>query len=395
MRKKINGFIRVSAMLLLVCMLFLYGCESAENNSAGTTTYVENTTPEETTSTAETTTEAVTTLDVPGDDAVFTMTQKVTVAKEDYLSESKYSEFLSASKKKYLTPGLMQNTVPQGLARSPSDGRIYVSSYSGKSNTPSVVLAMNEEGLLVAEYLIKNSDGSPFTGHVGGIAVTEQYMYIAVGSDGNGAYCLAEFKLSELQRYGSSEIKIENTVSVPSGTGFLSYADGILWTGNFYLKGTYDLGSIFNFPTSVDGKPYGGYAAAYRVDEKSGKLSEDAKLGYAKPYYVLAIPDKVQGFAYSGGKIALSISYGRKNDSYISIYKFLFENTGKTIKADGVEYKFATLGSANHVKTYTVMPMTEGLAVTKGGNLLVLFESAAIKYSDSRCPTDYIWETEF
>ena len=86
MRKKINGFIRVSAMLLLVCMLFLYGCESAENNSAGTTTYGENTTPEETTSTAETTTEAVTTLDVPGDDAVFTMTQKVTVAKEDYVS---------------------------------------------------------------------------------------------------------------------------------------------------------------------------------------------------------------------------------------------------------------------------------------------------------------------
>jgi len=384
---------------ILLCLAVLSGC-SYGGSGADTTTGTppvsdpgSATTPYNTTEAL--TTEALTTADVPPSDMKLTMSHESTVKKEDYTSVSKYAEYLKASKKKYLTPGLLQDTVPQGLSRSPSDGRIYVSSYSNKNNTPSVVIVMNAEGELVAEYILKNSDGSAFTGHVGGIAVTETYMYIAVGSDGNGAYCLAEFKLSDLQRYGSSEIKIKDTVSIPSGTSFLSYSDGILWAGNFYLKGTYDLGSIFNFTTSVDGKNYGGYAAAYKIGENDGRLTEDETLGYARPDYILAIPDKVQGFSYSNGRIALSISYGRKNDSYISVYKFIIGNTSKKIKADGVEYNFSTLGSANLLKTYTVMPMTEGLTLTEDGKLLVLFESAAMKYSDSRCPTAYIWETEF
>lgn len=380
--------------LISATLLFAMLASCSLREGRGDTTQGESTTLEESDTPAQAT-EEITTADVLPEGVKLTMSQISTVNTESYRDEDKYSEYIRASEKRYLVPGLVQNTVPQGLSVSPDDGRIYVSSYSNLKNTPSVILVMNKEGVSVAEYFIRNSDGTPFTGHVGGIAVTEHYMYVAVGSDGEGTYCLAEFKLSEFQRYGTSDIKIEKTVSVPSGTGFLSYADGILWTGNFYLKGTYDLGSKFNFTTTVDGKAYGGYAAAYSLDKENARLVEDDKLGYAKPSFVLAVPDKVQGFAYRGGKVFLSISYGRKNDSFLSVYSFVPGNTKKTVEIDNVSYDFETLGQKNHVKTFTLMPMTEGLTFDTDGRLLVLFESAAMKYADSRCPTAYIWATEF
>lgn len=382
---------------LLLCMTIfstlLIGCANENVSDVGTA----STTTEESSSVSneETTTEDVTTQDVLPEGVTFKSTQVNTIKKEDYIGQSKYKDFLNISEKSHIVPALEQNTVPQGLAYSPSDGRVYITSYSALSNTPSVILALNADGDFVAEYFLYNSDGTPFVGHVGGIALTEHYMYIALGGDGNGAYSVGEFKISDLPRYGSHDLKIIDTVSVPSGVSYLSYNDGILWTGNFYIKGTYDLGSKFNFTTSVDGKAYGGYAAAYRLDKNDARLVEDESLGYAKPDYVLATPDKVQGLAYDNGKVVLSISYGRKNDSYVYVYKSFLENTGNTVKVDGVEYKFDVLGSKNLLKSYRAIPMSEGITVDADGKFLLLFESAAIKYSDSLCPTDRLWRMDF
>ena len=265
------------------------------------------------------------------------------------------------------------------------------------AETPSVILVLDPNGKLVAEYNIYNADGTPYTGHVGGIAVTEDYLYFSGPADKDGNYTLAEFPLSELTLNGSQTIKIKDTVAIPIGTGYVFYADGMLWIGNFYLKGTYDLGKIFNFTIpSSSGKEYGGYAAAYDLSYKEVKRLE-VKDGdkYAVPDFVLATPDKVQGFAYRDGKVTLSISYGRKKTSTLAFYKINLSNPTGRITVDGNKYPFIILDTTNMVASMTALPMTEGLTYSEDGELLVLFESAAQKYSDSRDPTDYIWKIEF
>lgn len=380
--------------LILVCtsasVSLLASCENPNIGDSATTPG--DTTLSEITTPPSESSQIKDTSDITPENTSFTMTQTSTVSEKDYESKIKYKYFLSKTEKKYIIPGLEQNTIPQGVAYSSSNDRIYITSYSNASNTPSVIFALNSEGTLVAEYILKNSDGTPFTGHVGGIAVTEQYIYISVGANGNGAYCVAEIKLSDLEKYGSHEITLNKKVSLPSGVSFLSYSDGILWAGNFYHpSANYNLGTVFNFTTTVDSIKYGGYAAAYKTDS-NGRLIEDTSLGYAKPFYVLAIPNKVQGLAYSNGKIYLSTSYGRRNDSYIYAYDVSLTDTGKKITADSQTYNFDTLRLENLSDTILAIPMSEALTVTKDGNILVLFESGAMKYSDGYYRTDSIWK---
>lgn len=385
----------IATIAIILCLTLTFGCNTAPTEQTDPeTTDAQTTLPDQTTE--ATTTEQIETLpNIPG--GKLTMTQEANVAEESFTNNRDYLSFLKSAERYTLTPGLKQNTVPQGLARNPKTGYIYVSSYSGASNTPSVILVMDPTGKFVAEYTIYNADGTPFTGHVGGVAVTEDYLYFSGPTDKDGNYTLAEFPLSRLTLNGSQDIKIESTVAIPIATGWVFYADEMLWIGNFYLKGTYDLGKIFNFTTkNSNGKEYGGYAAAYDLSNKEVKRIEVKKGDkYAVPDHVLATPDKVQGFAYRDGCVTLSTSYGRKNTSYLMCYKIDLSKPKDNITADGITYPLIVLDDTNMVKSIPTMPMTEGLTYSADGEILVLFESAAKKYSDSRDPTDYIWKIEF
>ena len=385
----------IATIAIILCLTLTFGCNTAPTEQTDPeTTDAQTTLPEQTTE--ATTTEQIETLpNIPG--GKLTMTQETNVAEESFTNNRDYLSFLKSAERYTLTPGLKQNTVPQGLARNPKTGYIYVSSYSGASNTPSVILVMDPTGKLVAEYNVYNANGTPFTGHVGGVAVTEDYLYFSGPNDSNGNYTVAEFDLDTLTLNGSQDIKIEKTVAIPVGASWLFYADGMLWAGNFYLKGTYDLGRIFNFTTkSSDNKDYGGYAIAYDLSKKAEKrLTIDEGKQYAIPDHVLATPDKVQGFAYRNGSVALSISYGRKNTSYIKLYDIDLGSAKSSITVDGETYPLTILDNKNIVASIPALPMTEGLTLSEDGKLLVLFESAAQKYSDSKDPTDYIWEMDF
>lgn len=311
----------------------------------------------------------------------------------DKFYKVKFADFVSDAEKFCLTPGLAENFVPQGLARGAGNGWLYVTGYDGDGKQASVIMVLDTDGTLIAEYILHNADGSNFNGHVGGIAVTEDVLYVSAGSDTDGNYIIAEFPLCELAVSGSQDIKIGRTVAVPMGASWLSYADGILWVGNFYLKGSYDLGSIFNFTTkSADGKAYGGYAAAYDLtDAETKALTVANGEPYAIPDFILACPDRVQGFICENGVVGLSLSYGRSNDSTLVYYAVDLEKPDRTLELDGRSYPFTVLDSRNQRASVTAMPMTEGLAPSGDGRVLVIFESGANKYSNASFPTDMIW----
>ena len=66
--------------------------------------------------------------------------------------------------------------MPQGLSHDPSNGYTYVSAYHYTGAEPSIIAVLDECGILIAEYLLYKADGSAYTGHVGGIAVSESAL---------------------------------------------------------------------------------------------------------------------------------------------------------------------------------------------------------------------------
>ena len=324
-----------------------------------------------------------------------TMTQTSTV-KENFLSVAAFKEFLDNSEKYAVIPGLKEGIVPQGMARNPKTGYVYISAYFTTSNTASVILVLDETGTFVAEYHMYKSDGTPFTGHMGGICATEEYLYFSGPSTADGYYSVGELAFADLPTAGSYDVTFTSTVALPISTSYLFYDNGAIWVGNFYLEGSYDLGKFFNVKTATsDGKSYGGYAAMFLVDEETKRLTVPEGEKYAIPVLTLACPDKVQGFAYRDGKIALSISYGRNNNSYLDFFAIDPDAATKTFTADGKTYPMIVLDSRNRVKTITAMGMTEGLTLAENGDVLILFESGAQKYSNAKNPTDYIWSLPF
>ena len=328
-------------------------------------------------------------------DPTLKLTQQKTVKNENFTSVSTFAEFLRKSERFALVPGLSENIVPQGIGRNPETGYTYISSYFNESGKASVISVLDEKGRFVAEYHVYNKNGTPFTGHMGGICVTEDYIYFSGPSVGD-YYSVAEFALKDLPLNGSHNITIDSTVTLPIHSSYLFYDDGILWVGTFYLAGSYDLGKYFNFKTSnSDGGTYGGYAAAFVLDGEEKRLTVKDGENYAVPSHVLATPDKVQGFAYKDGKVCLSKSYGRNNNSTLEYFKIDLGKADKSITVDGKSYPTVVLDSKNRTKTVTAMCMTEGITLDKNGKVMVLFESAAKKYYNSKNPTDYIWITEF
>lgn len=330
----------------------------------------------------------------PEPEAALTMTQTQRIT-ENFTTDTTFSAFLADAERKVIVPGLEEGIVPQGFARNPKTGYMYMTGYFSGTGEPSAIVVMNPKGEFVAEYKIYKADGSAYTGHMGGLCVTENYLYFSGPTDSDGNYTVAEFALKDLSLSGSHSLTLDTTVALPIHASYLSYDTGTLWVGTFYLPGSYDLGNLFNTTTtSADGAAYGGYAAAFATNDE-GRLVIDETTKYCKPYHVLATPNKVQGFAYRDGKVALSISYGRNNVSYLDFFNIDISNAPKTLTVDGLIYPMTILDSTNRITTVTAMCMSEGMALSKHGNLLVLFESAADKYYNSKNPTDYIWEYPF
>ena len=324
-----------------------------------------------------------------------TMTQVPTVT-ENFLNVDAFKEFLDSGEKYALIPGLKQGIVPQGLARNPKTGYVYISAYFTISGKPSVILVLDETGAFVAEYHMYKSDGTPFTGHMGGICATEEYLYFSGPSTSDGYYSVGELAFSDLPTTGCHDVTFTSTVALPISTSYLFYDNGAVWAGNFYLEGSYDLGKFFNVKTATsDGKSYGGYAAMFLVDGETKRLTIPEGENYAVPVLTLACPDKVQGFAYRDGMVALSISYGRNNNSYLDFFAINLDEASSSFTADGKTYPMIVLDGKNRTKTVTAMGMTEGLTLAENGDVLILFESGAQKYSNAKNPTDSIWSLPF
>jgi len=320
------------------------------------------------------------------------MSQAPGVRNESFRKREEFAEFLGMAESCFLIPGLNEAMTPQGLSYSEETGLAYISSYA-ITDTPSAISAVDPAtGDFLGEYFLFEQDGSPFTSHVGGLAVAEGNAYLSAKLDNDGSYSVAVIPMEELSAPGSHDLTVTELIPLPVSPSFLNYSEGVLWAGNFYHpKGEYGLSTGMDFTTpSADGD-YGCYILGFRL-EPGGRLTVPEGEGYPVPDYVFAAPDRIQGVVMVGDTVYLSQSYGRTANSAILAYQIPgLEETELTVKVDGRDIPAHILDSACQTAAVTAMPMTEGLCVGPEGTILVLFESGSSRYRDGKYRTDRVW----
>ncbi len=321
------------------------------------------------------------------------LTQESNVRKATYEDKEAYTDYLELAQKLFIIPGLKQVLTPQGISVCPSTGRTYISAYS-VDDIPSVVIVTEAEtNELVAEYYLYNADGTPFTSHVGGVAVTNTHMYLSDTVDAEGNYRIAAIPLAQLPTEGAHDITVSETIVMAMSPSMLNYSGGYLWVGNFYYpKGKYELSPNMPYTTTAsDESEYGCYILGFDMSQGHSRLLSGDP--YPLPDEILTAPDRIQGITLAGtDKVVLSQSYGRANDSALLVYNLNpGEDADLELTLNGQKIPAFLLDSNRLAQSINAIPMSEGLAVAHDGSVLVLYESGAIRYEDGKHRTSYVW----
>ncbi|MCK5201750.1 MAG: hypothetical protein KAR21_25530, partial [Spirochaetales bacterium] len=156
--------------------------------------------------------------------------------------------------------------------------------------------------------------------------------------------------------------------------------------------GSYSVPDFHHFKNH-EGNVNHAWMAGFILDSESDMINrENTIAGINYPDYILSIPDEVQGAAFIKGMIILSQSYGRKNDSRISVYPDpLNEPPHNTVTTDdGRSIPVWILDDQNLEVEIIAPPMTEGIVNYKGLTA-VLYESGSDKYRNTaKNPQDRI-----
>lgn len=287
---------------------------------------------------------------------------------------SRYDAFYDSGEMSHLIPGLKEHFVPQGVSYLPEKNWFIFSGYSGMSDNSPILAVDAETGLLVKEVMLKNLDGSPYIGHAGGVAVTEKNIFIA-----NGGYLFRISLEKFLSLPESSYCAFDEMIPVPSRASYCSYADGILWVGEFQYSG-YPTDESHYIQTE-DGE-HKAWIIGYELDEtQESEIKESARRAELTiPDYILTTTNRIQGMTIKEDMIYLSQSYGRKNASTMLRYRSPLEQEPfGYAELSGVQVPIWTLTSSNLESKLTMPPASENLVVVDGA-VYVLFETAASIY---------------
>ncbi len=277
--------------------------------------------------------------------------------------------YYNASEKAFVIPGLNEGFVPQGMHYDERTESFFLSGYSNQDEASPVYIVKGENAKKV---LLLKEDGSDFTGHSGGVALFNDYVYIA------GSNCLYVYSYSEMinvENGGGVKCKGLFSTKVSGddyvGTSFVTAHNGTLTVGEFYDGGKYATHPSHEITTAA-GDTNRALAVQYT-------LSESAQFGIEPtPMSAFSLPNKVQGLCFADGKIYLSTSYGVAF-SHIYEYDESKVKKEKDITLLGQTLPLYALDSASLVNEYKIAPMSEEI-VMLDGKLYVMCESASDKY---------------
>ena len=302
------------------------------------------------------------------------------ISAEESGDREEYSFYNSIRENGPVIPGIFQAAVPQGMAYYSDEDIMLISNYMFDGRPSCITAVSMSDGLLTKILWLLNPDGSPHKGHVGGLAVSKKHLWIA---SGKGVYYISLEIFSSQQ--DNSNLTMTAFAPTAAKGSFATFADGILWIGEFTSRdGSYSVPDSHHFRTT-DAAMNHGWLAGFILDSVLDMINPDHKISdVSYPDYILSIPDEVQGAAFIRDKIILSQSYGRNNDSRISIYQNPMNETSinDATLDNGRSIPVWILEKENLEREIMAPPMTEGIVEYKG-SAAVLYESGSDKYRNS------------
>lgn len=294
-----------------------------------------------------------------------------------------YDSFYASGELSVLVPGLKQGFVPQGLSYLPGQNWFIIAGYSGDDGVNSTIFAVDAAtGAFVKEVHLQYKDGRDYTGHAGGVAVTEKNIFIA---NNEHLYRISLEKFLALPE--SSHCSFDEEIPVPSRASYCAYADGMLWVGEFQYSG-YPTDISHRFKTE-DGR-HKAWLIGYKLDQTTeNELSAAAMAGEtATPDVILTTTERIQGMTIKDGAVYLSQSYGRRNSA--TLYKYTDPRIGDPAayqELNGQQIPLWPLTSSIMEGTLIMPPMSECVCTAEGA-VYVLFESGAEKYMNPKDPAE-------
>lgn len=288
-----------------------------------------------------------------------------------------YGDYSSVAERAFLTGGIDEGFVPQGMARS-GDGIFILSGYM-KDGSASRLYLQSEDGA-VSYVVLQNEDGSARNTHVGGVAANGGTVWLA---DDSRVYVLSLDELLNTENGDGFPISEELSFDAGNSAAFASCDGETLYVGEF--SGHSYTTDEAHYYTTPGGEQNHAIMCAFTLDSGS-------ELGVVStvPAYAVSIPDLVQGMAVTPEGIALSTSYSVA-DSHIYFYSDA-EPAGE-IEINGEKTPLTYLDSSLLVNTIVAPPMSEGM-VYNDGELYILYESASNKYIFGKlfCDGKYVYK---
>lgn len=302
-----------------------------------------------------------------------------------------YDEFNSISERVFLIPGLNEYVVPQGIDYSEKTNCFYLSGYFQFSMRRSVICVVDAAtGQAVGEYEINYADGSPYYGHVGGIAVSEKDIYLSQGK------YIQRISLDAIKNAGKKgQLQIEESIVLyggsSAGNSFVDCTGGYLWTGNYYDPDGYESTANENYNSLIRG---------YKLDPtKPSGISAELKTRYTTSYdYVPSViynvaEGRIQGMTTTDSHLILAASKSTKFS-----YLYVYDRTRVNYPHSSIVFdrdRFVPVYKLPLQKSVYAIPRIEEV-VAVGDSIYATFESGAIIYRPNSvdCATDSIWKID-
>ena len=276
-----------------------------------------------------------------------------------------YRDFFSAAGFENRLPGSAEGFVPQGVTAT-GDGAVRIVCGYMNNDHPSRVYVLRGADNKIRVDLF-SEDGTPYTGHAGGITAAGEYVYIS------NAHKLFVLRLADLLGADDkAKLSFIGHIEVPVNASYCSSDGKMIYVGEFHAEG-YDTDESHRTVTA-DGT-YQAWTVGYRLDP-------EAPLGVAESYrpaVTYAMRDDVQGFAVlPDGRVALSCSHG-----YSSSHLFLYKP--EAVKKKSAKSRIVILDSTCLESEMKMPRMSEDLEYREN-RLLMSFESGAMKFGAGLIP---------